>query len=89
MNLCPRQESRSTFTFRAEEEDKGWQIVTKGRKGRPTQLSTAAKAYDQTRLGIKRRRRESNEPAAATDRNDEEMVNTSQEDSQVPATQES
>jgi hypothetical protein len=83
------QKPRPTFTFRTEEENEGWQIVAKGRKGRPTRLSTAAKAYDQTRLGIKRRRRESNGPAAATDRNDEEMVDTSQEDSQVPATQES
>jgi hypothetical protein len=81
-------EPRPTFTFRAEEEE-GWQIVAKGRKGRPTHLATAAKAHDQTRIGMKRQRRESSPQTLVTDRNTQIRINGPLEDAQSPATQES
>jgi hypothetical protein len=47
---------------RQVDDENGWQPVVRGRKGRPSQLTTAARAADQTRLepsSLKRQRRDS------------------------------
>lgn len=84
-------EVRKTFQLDGDESD-SWQIVGKARKGRPTHLTMAARAANQTMIGLKRRRIHTPDvlldwTTPNQECNEQEEMETDSTESQLPATQ--